>query len=272
MELGEKLRAARLEAGLSQRQLCGDLITRNMLSQIENGTARPSMDTLRYLAGRLGKPLSFFLEEDAVTSPNQQSMAQARNAFHAADYAQARAHLSRYRSPDPVFDWEYNLLQALCLMALATQAAQDRRRPYAQALLEQAAQSGACTPYYTPAMERERLLLLADLSPAPHLEAALVPDDRELLLRAEAALSRQDPARCAAYLDAAQDRDSPRWHLLRGEAAFAQKDYPTAVDHFQPAEAAFPDRVVPRLEVCYRELGDYKRAYEYACKQRNPGC
>ena len=40
MELGEKIRQARLEAGLSQRALCGDVITRNMLSQIE--TALPS--------------------------------------------------------------------------------------------------------------------------------------------------------------------------------------------------------------------------------------
>ena len=50
MDLGQKLRQARLEAGLSQRQLCGEEITRNMLSQIENGTARHSMDTLRFLA------------------------------------------------------------------------------------------------------------------------------------------------------------------------------------------------------------------------------
>ena len=54
MSLGEKLRQARLEAGLSQRALCGEEITRNMLSQIEHGTARPSMDTLRALALRLG--------------------------------------------------------------------------------------------------------------------------------------------------------------------------------------------------------------------------
>ena len=39
MELGEKLRRARLEAGFSQRALCGDEITRNMLSQIAQ-TAR----------------------------------------------------------------------------------------------------------------------------------------------------------------------------------------------------------------------------------------
>lgn len=34
MELGQRLKQARLEAGMSQRQLCGDVITRNMLSQI----------------------------------------------------------------------------------------------------------------------------------------------------------------------------------------------------------------------------------------------
>ena len=50
MNLGEKLRLARVEAGLSQRELCGDRITRNMLSQIENGLASPSVATLQYLA------------------------------------------------------------------------------------------------------------------------------------------------------------------------------------------------------------------------------
>ena len=62
MSLGEKLRQARLEAGLSQRALCGEEITRNMLSRIENGAAQPSMRTLQYLAAQLGKPLSFFLD------------------------------------------------------------------------------------------------------------------------------------------------------------------------------------------------------------------
>lgn len=65
MELGEKILQARQEAGLSQRQLCGDTITRNMLSQIEHGTAKPSMGTLKILAARLGKPVSYFLDEDA---------------------------------------------------------------------------------------------------------------------------------------------------------------------------------------------------------------
>ena len=59
MELGKRLQQARLEAGLSQKQLCGDRITRNMLSQIEHGTAKPSMTTLQYLAERLGKSVGY---------------------------------------------------------------------------------------------------------------------------------------------------------------------------------------------------------------------
>ena len=119
MELGEKLLRARQEAGLSQRQLCGEEITRNMLSQIEHGTARPSMATLQYLAARLGKPVSYFLEEDAVVSPNQQTIVQARDAFDCGDFSAALDALSQYRNPDPVYDREQQLLQALTLLGTA---------------------------------------------------------------------------------------------------------------------------------------------------------
>ena len=85
MTLGEKIRAARLEAGLTQRQLCGEEITRNMLSQIEHDTAKPSMKTLMYLAQQLGKPAGYFLEEETLTSPNRVRMTRAREAFDAGE-------------------------------------------------------------------------------------------------------------------------------------------------------------------------------------------
>jgi hypothetical protein len=34
------------------------------------------------------------------------------------------------------------------------------------------------------------------------------------------------------------------------------------------AEKDFPKQVFPMLEICYRELGNFRKAYEYACKQR----
>ena len=122
MELGEKLRLARLEAGLSQRALCGDEITRNMLSRIENGAARPSMKTLRFLAARLGKPVSYFLEEDTVCSPNQESMTAARRLFDGEDYAGAMQALAQYRAPDEIYDREKQLLEILVRLHLAEEA------------------------------------------------------------------------------------------------------------------------------------------------------
>ncbi len=118
MELGQRLKQARLDAGLSQRQLCGDQLTRNMLSLIENGTARPSMDTLLYLAARLEKPVSYFLEEKSL-SPNQARLAAARDAFAAGDPAAALAVLDAYEAPDPDFDPEQRYLAYLCRLYLA---------------------------------------------------------------------------------------------------------------------------------------------------------
>ena len=110
MTLGEKIKQARLEAGLSQRQLCGEEVTRNMLSQIENGAAKPSMATLSYFAARLGKPVSYFLEEDAILSPNQEVMTRARTAVLEGAGQTALKILEDYRQPDATFDAEFQLL------------------------------------------------------------------------------------------------------------------------------------------------------------------
>lgn len=264
MELGQKLKQARLEAGLSQRQLCGGEITRNMLSQIENGSARPSMDTLRYLAGRLGKPISYFLEEQTVISPNQKVMAQARAAFGAGAYPRVLEELTAYHSPDPVFDWERFLLWAQAAMALAEQVIAEGRMPYALQLLEQAAEAGAQTPYYDPALERKRLVLLAEAGAS----TPLPDDDRALLLRAKEALAREDPCRAVQYLDAAEDHRSPQWDLLRGQAYLGQREFRQAYDRLKAAEEQYPKQTAPLLEHCCRELEDYKGAYFYACKVR----
>lgn len=264
MELGQRIKQARLDAGLSQRQLCGDMITRNMLSLIENGSARPSVDTLQYLAARLEKPVGYFLEEETV-SVNQSLITQAREVSS----LQALTLLKAYQKPDPLFDPEYYLLTALSCMALARQAIEENRLPLAAQLLEQAAQAGAATIYYTPELEQRRLLLChqANTASASTLAAKLPDNSPELILRACAALEAGDPAYCAACLDAAQTRDET-WYFLRGEAFLAQKQYANAADCYKSAQALDPQKVYARLELCYKELEDFQQAYFYACKQR----
>lgn len=266
MELGKRLKQARLEAGLSQRQLCGDVITRNMLSQIENGSARPSMDTLGYLAGKLGRSVSWFLEEDTVTSPNQQVISRARAAWEQGDPSRVRELLTEYQGPDPMFDWEQALLRGLAALAMARQALEEERYPYAVSLLEEAAQAGEKTPYYTPAMEGERQLLLARAKPE---NARLPAVDSVLILKAETALRHSDPRRAGEYLDACEKQDS-FWHLLRGEVHLRLENYRQAAFHLHKAEETYPEKTAPALEQCYSALEDYKMAYFYACKQRKP--
>lgn len=239
MTLGEKIKSARLAAGLSQRQLCGDTITRNMLSQIENGTARPSMDTLSHFARQLGKPISWFLEEQSQTE--KQDMEQGRQ-----------------------------LLQMVRLMDQAKAAVKEGKPLYAVSLLEQARQAGEQIPYFTEAVRREWTLIMYSAQPdkALTLESELPQDHREIYLRAQAAIDRRDYLAAAGLLDGSRSNNT-HWHYLRAQAALGQKDYALAIRHYRLAEADYPAPCARALEQCYRELEDYKLAYYYACKQRD---
>ncbi len=68
MKLGEKIREARVHAGMTQSELAGDFITRNMLSQIENGLAMPSLQTALYIADKLGIDAGLLFSENDDTS------------------------------------------------------------------------------------------------------------------------------------------------------------------------------------------------------------
>ena len=256
MDLAEKLKAARLEAGLSQRQLCGDVITRNMLSQIENGAAGPSMATLQYLAQRLGKPISYFLEEQAVVSPNLEIITQARSAYAQQDYGQALSALEGFKEPDEVFGEEKNLLQYLAYLGMAQQALFEDKQPYAKKLLQQA--GGIQGIYITDGLERSRQLLLGMAG-----ETAELNEEDALLILARQA---ETPDRCLEILQAVENQSTPQWNLLKAKALFSLQQYEAAASCYENAEQTRD--VYARLEACYRELGDYKRAYEYACKQK----
>jgi tetratricopeptide (TPR) repeat protein len=223
------------------------------------------MATLTFLAEQLGKPVSFFLDEEVVISPNVERMTEARTCFGAGDYAGALEQLLSYESPDETFAWEKDLLLARCYMALAVRALEEKRLPYAAELLQKAAEAGNMTPYYGPELDRERKLLLAQTE----ADVTLPADDRALLFRAKKALAEDNAVRAASYLDAAEEQNTPDWNYFRGECYFVCGEHEQAASCYRAAEEAYPRETARRLEVCYRTLEDYKMAYFYACKQRD---
>lgn len=257
MELGKRIKECRLALGLSQRQLCGDYMTRNMLSQIESGTARPSMDTLAYLAQRLGKTVSFFLEEQTVTSPNLEAMIQARIALALGRVEELEQALARFQAPDDTFHEEYQLLLLHLYLRKARQALEREQKPYAVSLLNKALELHGL--YLTAELRRSCLLMLGRAG-----EPVELPNEDEvLLLRAGQAAS---PARQLELLAAAEDHTGPEWNYLQAQAEFSLGQFGEAAAHYAQAEQT--REVLARQEDCWRELGDYKRAYEFACLQR----
>lgn len=263
MELGEALRQARLEAGLSQRQLCEGIITRNMLSQLEHGTARPSMATLTALAGRLGKPVGFFLDGGEGT-PNQKALADAWEHWNRGDVEGARQALEGFRQPDGLLEGSFFQLSCLVHLSLAEAALADHRPGKAGEYLARAAEGEGKTPC-PDYLRTRRLLLQGRLNPAAW--QALPSLDEVLLAKGEGALLAGEHLRCRKLLEAMEGRTS-RWYLLMGKCALAENRWQEGAKLLTQAETAYPGETAPLLELAYRELGDFRRAYEYACAQR----
>jgi tetratricopeptide (TPR) repeat protein len=70
--LGQKVRQARKSRGLTQRALAGDDLSVSFISMLEHDKVRPSLASLRVIAGRLGVTLSALLE--AEQPPSRQAV------------------------------------------------------------------------------------------------------------------------------------------------------------------------------------------------------
>ena len=72
-EIGKKIQKAREEADLSQEELASRLgYTQAALSNYELGKRRLYLANIEQIARELNKPLSYFLEDSAVTAPGEQ--------------------------------------------------------------------------------------------------------------------------------------------------------------------------------------------------------
>ena len=93
--------------------------------------------------------------------------------------------------------------------------------------------------------------------------SADIPEDSALLMKAERALKEKRFSDAERYLLARDHRDA-RWHHLMGQCRFQAGDYAAAKEHYHRCEESYDVRSL--LEICYRELEDFRMAYFYAKK------
>lgn len=285
MTLGEKIKQARLDRHMTQREVVGDYITRNMLSKIENNSATPSMKTLEYLAAQLGLPTGYFVSEDAVALVPQ-SLQSARQAYAKGKYALSLQLLEDAEETGQLD--EQLLLQARCHLALAEAASRSGDGTAALAHAQTALECNQQTIYSCELLEARAALLAARFDAASFANHM----DRYESAQHHFGLERMYHLTMAQhYLDAGEvqhvadelnllDGDAAQqesdYLRLRGELAMYRKDYEAAVTQLKHAEQLVLSAgsseltlapLYAMLEQCYRELEDYKEAYYYASKQ-----
>lgn len=266
MTMGERIRQARMEAGLSQRQLAGEAMTRNMLSALEHDAANPSVSTLQYLSKKLCKPISYFLGEDDTALAQMESV---RSHYANGAYQTCLEELETLDAP--LCQPEQAILRALCLLALAEQARLEGKVPYSRSILAQCREAIALCPYFRQELTRHWLIASARAAAEPERAALVdqIPVEEEvLLLRARAALARGEQERAGYLLLCTGEREDPQWKLLAGQMYFQTQEYAKAAEILRQVEEVFPRQAIPMLEICFRELGDFKMAYYYAKKEK----
>ncbi|HPE15395.1 MAG TPA: helix-turn-helix transcriptional regulator [Oscillospiraceae bacterium] len=180
MTLGQKIREARLARGLTQKEVVGDYITRNMLSKIENDSATPSVGTLEYLTAKLGLPAGSFLSEAGLSNGSvPDGLDDARRAFREKRWGDCLGCLEADKTAGST-DEGY-LLHARAGAAAAAAARRAGDWAAARDLAETALYYNREGMYYDEVLEASLTLTLAEslMAEAP---------DAETLRRARALL------------------------------------------------------------------------------------
>ena len=94
--VGRRIRAARLEQGMSLAQLGGDELSRSFISAVERGRARISLRALAIIAGRLKRPISYFVDDaPAIGEEREVTLDHAEAALAYSRLLQKRGETER---------------------------------------------------------------------------------------------------------------------------------------------------------------------------------
>lgn len=280
MSFGEKVRALRAAKLMTQAQLAGDRITRNMLCQIERGAANPSLETALYLADRLGVSVGYLLagEKEDRLYRKEAAIENLHRAFAAGEYAGCLSMLTPFAGEE---DAELALLRAECEYGAAREAFAAGRLRAAAAGFDRALAAAEGTLYETAWLRAQTAVYFRYLGTVSITLASNVLEEAEVA----AAVATGDDfceyyAACLALEEGKTDeveaylarrtgelyaaRVAGLLLLYRGEYAAAARAYEALLARADLPVGTLLFEVFGDMELCCRKNDDYKRAYEFS--------
>ena len=287
MNIGERIRELRISKLMTQADLAGDHITRNMLSCIENGSANPSLSTIVYIAGRLGVPAGFLLADqgDEMAYRKMSNLSNIKKAYTTGDVQSCRS-LCLSGCPEP--DDEICLLLANCDAGIAVEEFWSGKLRSSCRFFDEALSYAEKTIYSTDAIEAEIRVYFRFMERISHtLYSDLLDEGKALSVKSNSIISQYLDA-----LDALDNGDATVAEALINQLAqsgsnsffeahlqskllIVQKNYKQAYRALQqllqdsgtPLNKIELYTVLGDLEICCREDEDYKNAYRYASEK-----
>lgn len=286
MNIGEKIKRLRTEKMMTQSELSGDQITRNMLSLLEKGKAVPSVQTLIYLAERLGVSPGYLLadaqEEEFFLK--SEKLSEIRLAYSQKNYSIC-LDLCRRLQKTGGKDDELALIMAECALELGKEALFLDRVRLACARFDEAVQYASETVYHTESIEAAVWLYfeyLGSISPsigsenldtgAYDAETAKSLSFGDLFCRYLTALWLADAGESVErYLTYAYEKTpllakhvSARVHMHAEEYELASGELGDILRSDERVAGVVLYHVFEDLETCCRQLENPKAARQYA--------
>jgi transcriptional regulator with XRE-family HTH domain len=287
IKIGEKIKSIRNMKMMTQKQLAGERITRNMLSRIENGAALPSLDTVFYLAGRLNVSPGYLLSEgeDEMLFRKIYKIENIRRAYKNGDF---RICMDICRAPGLEDDDEIKLIMSRCSSEIAKEEFCAGRLRSAAKAFEEAVEYAEKGVYnddtaraeavvYFRYMKRISQTLGGELSGRAVSEGLAYGDSFCVYVAALEALENGKAApddKISLLLN--RGEDSPLYAHIKAREAMKTNNFPDAAKLLRSiltSQNTVPDpflfTVFYDLEICSKEINDYRGAYEYAADKVN---
>ena len=271
MNIGEKIRLSRLDKNMTQAQVAGDKITRNMLSAIESGKASPSLDTLFYIADRLDLKISYLLSEDISESLYKKAnlMPEIKKAYINKKYEYCISLVEQIRDIDD----ELAYILAFSNFELGVSAAMKGSFLTAEKLLSLAFEYSTKTVYDTTKIEYKIPLYMSFVK---NVNAPLLDFDKDSFFKV---MSEDSDFEFYKYVS--NDWDYPYTNPLFRKHALAkskikERKYYDAIELLREIEeektaynynAYLMYSVYSDLDSCYKQVFDFENAYKYVGKR-----
>ena len=268
--IGEKIKKQRESKGMTQKVVCGDYMTRNMLSLIESGAAQPSLDTLVYLSEKLDIPLSHILADDESLFfyEKSQMIPVLQKRFVDGDYPECMAMIDKIVGTDSELDYIY----AFSAFEYGKQMLKNGSFGTAQSYLGVALEKARSTVYNTDEIEVVVPLYLAI---AGNLHSPLLEFDSKAYLDAYDSAYDREFFKYVTMDTEFEFKDPVLAKHIEAKKLIKRYNYLDAIDillrltesNGGSYNAYVTFGIYTDLENAYKQIGDFENAYRYASKR-----